>query len=63
MFGLFGGAKKKRLLKSIALIDRCEGLMRIQIDSPEAVNGGSYTRRSFTATFLASPMRFLSKRV
>jgi hypothetical protein len=37
MFGLFGGAKKKRLLKSIALIDRCEGLLRIQIDSPEAV--------------------------
>jgi hypothetical protein len=37
MFGLFGGAKKKRLLKSIALVDRCAGLLRVQVDSPEAV--------------------------
>jgi len=45
MFGLFGGARKKRLLKYIALIDRCEGLLRIQVDSPEAVE---HRERLFT---------------
>jgi len=38
MFGLCGGAKKKRLLKIIALVDRCDGLLRIQNDSREAVD-------------------------
>jgi hypothetical protein len=37
MFGFFGGAKKKRLLKSIACIERCAELLEIQINSSEAV--------------------------
>jgi hypothetical protein len=37
MFGWLRDPKKGRLLKHIAIIDRCEGLLRFQLDSPEAV--------------------------